>query len=157
MYRLVSGGEWKMARGSAEGASQVTECRAGSCRLSWNVPVVASFETTSCGEWPRLAVAVYTLDYLGRSVLAGYGLTHLPVGQGRTTRTIQLFRPQPTSVLARWVAWLKGCSYELKEFDRFLCEANDRHAVVAQVAGKLLFSCDTQLKGVARLGYHEVT
>lgn len=75
----------------------------------WNMPVDVTFKTTNVFGWPRLAIAVYGLDWLGRDVIKGYTSVVVPLQTGsHTITTTPLYAPLATSLYNDWVGWLYG-------------------------------------------------
>mmetsp|Transcript_3490 Transcript_3490/g.5314 ORF Transcript_3490/g.5314 Transcript_3490/m.5314 type:complete len:352 (-) Transcript_3490:3-1058(-) len=81
------GKSWSLLEG--EGLSQ-TQYTASNV---WNHPIDVHFAATSMLEWPRIIVQVWTLDSYGRSMLAGYGFTHLPTNPGEHELEINCWKP----------------------------------------------------------------
>lgn len=62
------------------------------CQL-WNHPFDVHFAAASMQGWPRIVMQVWELDEYGRSVLSGYGFTHLPTNPGYHELEIRCWRP----------------------------------------------------------------
>ena len=48
----------------------------------WNMPIDITFKSTNVYGWPRLAIAVYGVDWLGRDVIKGYTSVAVPLQTG---------------------------------------------------------------------------
>ena len=59
----------------------------------WNHPIDVHFAAASMQGWPRIVMQVWELDEYGRSVLSGYGFTHLPTNPGYHELEIRCWRP----------------------------------------------------------------
>ncbi len=53
-------------------------------------------------------MSCYGKDVLGRDVIRGYGVTHLPMTPGSHKLRIPLFVPESTSKMQKFFAWLQG-------------------------------------------------
>ena len=47
-------------------------------------------------------------DFYGRKVAIGYGNVHIPTTPGRHVRYVKTFLPASSSMLVRFIGWLKG-------------------------------------------------
>lgn len=81
------GKSWSLLEGEGSSQTQYTASNV------WNHPIDVHFASTSMLEWPRIIVQVWTLDSYGRSMLAGYGFTHLPTNPGEHELEIHCWKP----------------------------------------------------------------
>ena len=81
------GKSWTLLEGEESSQTQYTASNV------WNHPLDLHFASTSMLEWPRIIVQVWTLDSHGRSILAGYGFTHLPTNPGEHELEINCWKP----------------------------------------------------------------
>lgn len=81
------GKSWSLLEGEDSSQTQYTASNV------WNHPIDVHFASTSMLEWPRIIVQVWTLDSYGRSMLSGYGFTHLPTNPGEHELTINCWKP----------------------------------------------------------------
>ena len=72
-YSFVSGLDWKILHGIDRGDTQTARrgSRINNHTITWNFPIEIAFESTNPHGWPRLCIAVYGLDWLGRDVVRG--------------------------------------------------------------------------------------
>lgn len=56
----------------------------------WNFPIDITFKSTNIFGWPRIAVAVYGVDFFGRDVVRGYGSVLVPIQPGTNAPTLLL-------------------------------------------------------------------
>ena len=50
--------------------------------IVWNFPFEVNFKTTNPFGWPQVVVRVAGPDFMGRSVVKGYGSIHIPTTPG---------------------------------------------------------------------------
>ncbi len=81
------GKSWSLLQGEDSSQTQYAASNV------WNHPIDVHFASTSMLEWPRIIVQVWTLDSYGRSMLAGYGFTHLPTNPGEHELEINCWKP----------------------------------------------------------------
>eukprot|EP00984_Skeletonema_dohrnii_P017048 scaffold7682_cov137-Skeletonema_dohrnii-CCMP3373.AAC.2 len=86
------GKSWSLLEGEDSSQTQYTASNV------WNHPIDVHFASTSMLEWPRIIVQVWTLDSYGRSILAGYGFTHLPTNPGEHELEINCWKPTNGSI-----------------------------------------------------------
>ncbi len=81
----------------------------------WNFPIEISFQSTNAYGWPRLSLALYGLDFLGRDVVRGYGSVAIPPSPGEYHLFVEMYRPISGSVCHRVVNWIHGTLPEYYE------------------------------------------
>lgn len=69
-----------------------------------------------------MSLALYGKDFLGRSVIRGYGNIHLPTAEGRHRRTLRTFQPIPISSIATCCAFLHGYINEYVGYEKVLTD-----------------------------------
>lgn len=70
-------------KGQVTGLSQSsTATSLNNKNIVWNYPFEVIFRSTNPNGWPQLIITVYGLDFIGRSVIKGYGSLHLPTEPG---------------------------------------------------------------------------
>jgi B9 domain-containing protein 1 len=77
-------------------------------QIVWNFPIDVSFNSTNVFGWPRIAISVYGIDFLGRDVIRGYGSALIPLSSGQHQIEIDMFNPLATSYLNDFASWLMG-------------------------------------------------
>lgn len=55
----------------------------GSEYMVWNMPFEIGFRTKNPYGWPQLVITLVCPDFLGREVIKGYGMVHVPTQPGR--------------------------------------------------------------------------
>lgn len=116
-YTFSFGNDWTITSGLDTGLSQ-TSCKnmaSSEEQIVWNFPIDISFSTTNVYGWPRIAISVYGIDFLGRDVIRGYGSALIPLSSGQHQIEIDMFNPLATSYLNDFVSWLMGNPPEVSE------------------------------------------
>lgn len=109
-YVFQAGEDWKVSGGIDTGLSQ-TACKNNNSMtndLVWNFPIDISYTATNVFGWPRIAISVYGVDFLGRDVVKGYGSLLIPLVPGHHEVELTMYTPQATSVLHEAASWLFG-------------------------------------------------
>jgi B9 domain-containing protein 1 len=115
-YTFQFGNDWIIASGLDTGLSQ-TSCKnlaSSEEHIVWNFPIDVSFNATNVYGWPRIAISVYGVDFLGRDVIRGYGSALLPLAAGQHEIEIDMFVPLATSYLNDVASWLLGNPPEVR-------------------------------------------
>ncbi len=100
-YTFHFGNDWNIASGLDTGLSQ-TGCKNNSRPeepIAWNFPVDITFKSTNVFGWPRIALSVYGIDFLGRDVIRGYGSVLIPLSSGQHTLEVEMYAPLASSTL----------------------------------------------------------
>lgn len=58
--------------------------------------------------WPQIILTFTSRDFLGRDVICGYGVTHVPTQPGTHNRYVHVFTPVSSSYLADFIGMLQG-------------------------------------------------
>jgi B9 domain-containing protein 1 len=78
-YSLHYGHDWSVLGGLDTGLSQTAQKNPMSVTsfssVVWNFPIDVAFRSTNIYGWPRLAISVFGVDFLGRDVIRGYGMS----------------------------------------------------------------------------------
>lgn len=124
-YTFQFGNDWVISSGLDTGLSQ-TSCKnmgRSDEQIVWNFPIDVSFNSTNVFGWPRIAISVYGIDFLGRDVIRGYGSALIPVTSGQHQIEIDMFAPLATSHLNDFLSWMMGNPPEVS-FKRVLVANN---------------------------------
>eukprot|EP01036_Dinobryon_divergens_P025326 gene25326-33858_t len=153
-YTFHFGNDWSIASGLDTGLSQ-TACRNPSRPMDpiiWNFPIDLSFSTTNVFGWPRIALSVYGVDFLGRDVIRGYGSALIPLTPGSHNIKVDMFAPIASSYGNQFVSWLLGNPPEF--FDsKFVCQGEGREVSRVQKTGEVHLTLNTLTKGMQSFGY----
>jgi B9 domain-containing protein 1 len=147
-YTFHYGNDWTIQSGLDNGLSQ-TACKNLSQseeQIIWNFPVDVSFNATNVFGWPRIAISVYGIDFLGRDVIRGYGSALVPMSSGQHLIEVDMFVPLASSYLNEAVAWIMGNPPEF--FDsKFVCQSEGREVSRVRRSGKTTLSLNVVTKG----------
>jgi B9 domain-containing protein 1 len=67
-----------------------------------------TFKSTNVFGWPRIALSVYGIDFLGRDVVRGYGSALIPLSTGQHQLEVDMFTPLASSPLNHMVSVIMG-------------------------------------------------
>ena len=154
-YILSYGPDWTMLHGLDSGISQIARRHdfAADRGIVWNFPMEASFQSTNAHGWPRIAVAAYGLDGLGRDVIRGYGSITVPTAPGRYDEIIDLYRPISGNPCQQFQNWLSGTIPEFYD-TRFTTQNQGRQLVrVKGVGGNIKVIFEITTKDMKNFGY----
>jgi B9 domain-containing protein 1 len=152
-YSFQYGHDWTIASGIDTGLSQTArrliQVDEG---IVWNFPVDVTFKATNVFGWPRIAVSVYGIDYLGRDVVRGYGSVLIPLSVGQHTIDVDMYTPLANSALNQFVSWLMGNPPEF--FDsKFVCQGEGREVTRVKRTGTVKLKLNVLTKGMQAVGY----
>ena len=57
------------------------------------------YRTKSIDGWPKIVISISSRNYLGKDVICGYGVIHVPTQPGTHVRYAQIFKPRSSSVI----------------------------------------------------------
>eukprot|EP01147_Barroeca_monosierra_P001702 gene1702-4826_t len=156
-YTIVCGENWTITAGVEEGVSQIAS-RSSSHpgQFVWNFPIDITLKSQLPRGWPQIVVAVYGLDFLGRDIVRGYGVCHIPLNQGHHVLTITTFTPRPSTRLQEILGWLVGQRPEFCD-STFISKGDGREVVRVQSHGYVTVRCNVIFKGLHRLGFYTTT
>jgi B9 domain-containing protein 1 len=118
----------------------------------WNFPVDVTFKSTNVYGWPRVAISVYGMDYLGRDVVRGYGSALVPLTPGQHIIEVDTYTPMATSFFNQAISWLMGNPPEY--FDsKFVCQGDGREVTRVQATGSVRIKLNVKTKNMGSCGY----
>ena len=118
----------------------------------WNFPVDVTFKSTNVYGWPRIAISVYGVDFLGRDVVRGYGSALIPLIPGQHIVEVENYTPIATSVFNQALCWIMGNPPEF--FDsKFVCQGDGREVTRVQSSGIVRLKLNIVTKGMNQCGY----
>lgn len=117
--------------------------------------------------WPRIALSVYGVDFLGRDVIRGYGSALIPLTPGMHQIQVEMFAPLASSYANQFMSWLMGNPPEVVHlyfkikynhrtsrlffeqfFDsKFVCQGEGREVSRVQKTGTVVLNLNTLTKG----------
>ncbi|KAK6054576.1 B9 protein [Cooperia oncophora] len=148
------GPDWKHVAGSTEGLS-ATCYRGESYRFVPDLPITATFSSTSPYKWPQIVFSCYGNDLLGHDVVRGYGALPIPTIPGSHVRIVPCFVPEASSTYQKFVGILSGRRPEFVD-PSHVARADARHATRVTTQGKLVVRVDVILKDIAKFGFQTV-
>jgi len=140
-WSLLAGDEASQTQYAASSSSDDYD---GVQEVVWNHPIDVHFATASMQGWPRIIVQLCELDDYGRSVLSGYGFTHLPTNPGYHELEIHCWRPSG-SVIDELNAFFLGTSP---------CLADEK--IIFGKAWETRSKLNTVASGIVKLNVHVV-
>ena len=146
-WYLEWGKAWSLLAGDEASQTQYaasSDDYDGVQEVVWNHPIDVHFATASMQGWPRIIVQLCELDDYGRSVLSGYGFTHLPTNPGYHELEIHCWRPSG-SVIDELNAFFLGTSP---------CLADER--IIFGKAWETRSKLNTVASGIVKLNVHVV-
>lgn len=142
-YVLSYGPDWQVTHGVISGLSQISQWQyvnptssyhhkyhitSSKCSIPdtcsrqqyqptivWNFPIEISFQATNAFGWPRISLAIYGLDFLGRDVARGYGSILIPTSSGEYEEYVDMYRPISGSLCHQFLNWWNGTLPEYYE------------------------------------------
>lgn len=153
-YSFHYGNDWNIVAGLDTGLSQ-TSCKSRSSydnQIVWNFPIDVTFNATNIFGWPRLAISVYGIDFLGRDVVRGYGSALIPVSSGQHSIKVDMFTPLSTNPINHFVSLMMGNPPEF--FDsKFVCQGEGREVSRVENTGTIALKLNIVTKGMQAAGY----
>lgn len=180
-YVISYGKDWQVTHGVASGLSQISQWKHipitsstssssynqnnnnfYSPTIVWNFPIEIAFQSTNIYGWPRISIAIYGLDFLGRDVIRGYGSTIIPIPIGTTTTTagrgryediiIETYRPISGSLCHRFMNWINGTLPEYYE-TVFTTQNEGRALTRVWGEGKVKIVLNVVVKDMKKFGF----
>jgi B9 domain-containing protein 1 len=102
----------------------------------WNFPIDVTFKSTNVHGWPRLAIAVYGVDYLGRDVVRGYCSCLVPLSSGSHIVDCEAYTPVASSVYNEFMSWVMGNPPEFYD-SKFVCQSDGREVTRVKSTGTI--------------------
>ena len=115
-------------------------------RVVWNFPFEMLYRTNDISGWPKLCVTLTSRDFLGRDLICGYGVVHVPTQAGTHTRYMQIFKPKSSSYLIELLGLVQGKPAEYQNPVDLLNRTQGREVTRVENAGivKVQFTVNTQ-------------
>lgn len=109
-YIFSFGPDWTILSGVDNGLSQTGKVNPvySDEGVIWNFPIDVTFKSTNVFGWPRIAISVYGVDFLGRDVIKGYCSALIPLAPGQHLITSPCYTPLSSSVVNQFSSWLWG-------------------------------------------------
>ena len=109
-YIFSFGPDWTILSGVDNGLSQTARVNPvySDEGVIWNFPIDVTFKSTNIYGWPRIAVSIYGVDFLGRDVIKGYCSAIIPLSPGQHLIIAPCYSPLSSSIVNQWSTWLWG-------------------------------------------------
>lgn len=153
-YAFHFGPDWTIISGIDTGLSQTSRSSALHAEpgVVWNFPIDVKFKSTNIFGWPRIAISVYGVDFLGRDIVQGYGSALVPLSSGSHVIDVDMYTPMPSSVANQIASWLWGNPPEF--FDsKFVCQNEGREVTRVQASGLVRIKLNINTRGMLAAGY----
>jgi hypothetical protein len=92
-YRLFAGEGWTPLDSVGHAQTHTASSDPVTDVVTWSHPIEMHYVTTTLREWPRIAVAVWSVDSFGRNEIAGYGVAFIPSTPGIHVFDVACWRP----------------------------------------------------------------
>ncbi|CAG2235888.1 B9D1 [Mytilus edulis] len=149
-YCLHYGPDWLITSGLEDGITQMTKkSRDERQQFVWNFPLDVTFKSTNPHGWPQLIVHAYGIDFLGKSVVRGYGVCHVPITPGNHKLRLPMFVPESTSMLQKFRAWTFGTRPEYVDV-KVLGQGEGREVTRVRSQGFITVSFNVVMKDMKK-------
>ena len=122
-YVFSYGPDWTVMSGIDTGLSQTG--RLNPLQIDdgvvWKFPIDITFKSTNVHGWPRIAISVYGVDFLGRDVVKGYTSALIPLSPGQHVTTSPCYTPLSSSIFNQWSTWICGNPPEVTNSFSYFC------------------------------------
>ncbi len=120
--------------------------------IVWNFPIEISFQSTNVHGWPRISIAVYGLDFLGRDVVRGYASLLIPTSSGLYEEYVDTYRPISGSICHQFMNWLHGSLPEYYE-TTFTARGEGRAMTRVLGEGSVKVALNVIIKDLKKFGF----
>lgn len=118
----------------------------------WNFPIDITFKSTNVHGWPRIAISIYGVDFLGRDVVKGYSSALVPLSPGQHIVTSPCYTPLSSSIFNQWSTWVFGNPPEFYD-SKLVCQGEGREVTRVQNTGSIDLVLNVSTKGMEAAGY----
>ena len=147
---LSYGQDWTVVHGIPSGITQIATAK--DYTTTWNFPIELAFRSTNAYGWPRISIAVYGIDFLGRDVVRGYGSVLIPTSPGRHALTVEIYRPISGNICHEFLNWLRGTIPEYYE-TAFTARSEGRAMTRVRSEGEVKIVLNVATKDMAKAGF----
>ena len=120
----------------------------------WNFPFEVTYRGYNISGWPKLTFEFTSRDFLGRDVVCGYGVTHVPTQPGSHTRYVHIFRPIASSFMAEICGQLRGKPVRYLSHKTLLNSNEGREVTRVCSAGVVKVQFNITMKDMQAFGIH---
>lgn len=118
------------------------------------MPFECSFRSLNPYGWPQIVVTCVCPDFLGREVVKGYGVVHVPTQPGRHERTIQIFSPLTSSIILKFFGIMVGQRAEIINAPKVVASGEGREITRTKSEGTLKIVFQVTLRDMEKFGYN---
>ena len=122
--------------------------------MVWNFPFEVTYRSYGVSGWPQMVLTFYQRDFLGRDVICGYGVTHIPTQPGSHTRYVHVFCPMASSTLASLLGTLRGHPAQYINPSDLLAKSEGRDVTRVTSAGLVKVQFNVTMKGLHDFGIY---
>jgi B9 domain-containing protein 1 len=118
------------------------------------MPFECSFRSLNPFGWPQLVITCAYPDFLGREVVKGYGVVHIPTTPGRHERTVQIFSPLTSSVILKMLGIFVGQRAEIINAPKVVASGEGREITRTKSEGSIKIVFQVTLRDMDKFGYN---
>lgn len=146
--------DWEREEGVDSGMSQYS-CRGeiNQNYMVWNMPFEVTYRSLNPYGWPQLVITCKGPDFLGREVIKGYGVVHVPTQPGRHERTVHIFSPITSNVFSRFFGTLFGTKAELINAPKVISSGEGREITRTKSEGSIKVIFQVSHRDMDKFGY----
>lgn len=122
--------------------------------MVWNYPFEFIYRSFNVAGWPKITLTFTSRDFLGRDVICGYGVTHIPTQPGCHTRYVHVFCPVASSTLSSLLGMLKGAPAEYISPTDLMSKNEGRDVTRVISAGLVKIQFNVTMKGIEKFGIY---
>ncbi|XP_030371422.1 B9 domain-containing protein 1 [Scaptodrosophila lebanonensis] len=160
-YELVAGPDWLLCSGPQHGLTQMATNKGGNFndKIIFNMPIEATYKSTSPFGWPQLLVSVFGCNGHGRERLLGYARVHLPLFGSQCDQSSQpmlnapILKPKCPNIIADLTSWMMRREPELRDA-KVLLDTMKCKGLSMESYGTLELQLSTIMRGAQKLGYN---
>ena len=122
-------------------------------RLVWNFPFELVYRMNDVSGWPKILLTLTSRDFLGRDMVCGYGVMHVPTQAGTHTRYMQIFKPKSSSNLINLIGFVTGKPSEFTNPLDTLDKSTGREVTRVENAGIVKVQFTISQQNMSELGF----
>ena len=142
-YTVINQGEWKLVKGRSTGITHCACISNNSEMLFFNYLTDFTLSSTCLLSFPVIIFTVYGIDFLGRSIIIGYGQTPVSLIDGVKKKKIGIFRPKNHNLIGEIIGKLRGTPAEFVNPVDMLVNNRGREFVRTESVGELEVEFET--------------
>ena len=154
-YSFVYGPDWSITHGVESGITQMGRVPFGHATqhaTAFNFPIEISFQANNIHGWPRIVVAVYGLDFLGRDVARGYVSVLCPLTPGMHVKCAKLYTPCSSNIMQSFSNLIYGVQPEFYD-SKFVTQDQGRALTFVEGTGTVKLMLNVLTKQIKDFGY----